>query len=62
MIEEWGVGTDPNDDSVAAQVAIFNNAGVPWVRVAVNIFPGASLLISVAVLDDYSWEIHRRVL
>lgn len=58
MIEEWGVGTNPSDDSVTAQAAIFNNAGVPWVRVAVNIFPRASLLIIVAVLDDNSWKIN----
>lgn len=32
MIEEWGVGTDSSYDSVSKQAAVFNNAGIPWVR------------------------------
>jgi len=30
MVEEWGVGTGSNYDSIAKQAAVFNNAGVPW--------------------------------
>jgi mannan endo-1,4-beta-mannosidase len=32
MIEEWGVSTT-FDDTFRTQVKVFNNAGVPWVRV-----------------------------
>lgn len=32
MIEEWGVA-DSSEDGFGEQVAIFNNAGVPWVSV-----------------------------
>jgi mannan endo-1,4-beta-mannosidase len=31
MVEEWVVDTTPEDDSVALQAQVFNNAGVPWV-------------------------------
>lgn len=31
MVEEWGVNTTPTNDDVAAQAAVFNSAGVPWV-------------------------------
>jgi len=31
VVEEWGVNTNPTDDSVATQAAVFNGAGVPWV-------------------------------
>lgn len=33
FIEEWGVGTDSSDDSIAKQAALFNQHGVPWVRI-----------------------------
>jgi hypothetical protein len=40
MIEEWGVETNPSGDSVAAKAAIFNNAGVAYVRIALTILLG----------------------
>ncbi|TVY27169.1 putative mannan endo-1,4-beta-mannosidase F [Lachnellula hyalina] len=41
MVEEWGVGTGSNYDSVAKQAAVFNNAGVPWLYWMV--IPGKSV-------------------
>jgi len=45
MIEKWVVSTDPNDDSIAAQAAVLNNAGVPWVLISFHFHnPRISLL------------------
>jgi mannan endo-1,4-beta-mannosidase len=41
MIEEWGVGTASNMDSIADQAAVFNDNGVPWLYWM--IIPGKSV-------------------
>jgi len=41
MVEEWGVGTGSDYDSVGKQAKVFNDAGVPWLYWM--IIPGKSV-------------------
>ena len=58
MIEEWGVSTD-FEDSFEAQVKVFNEAGVPWVRWARPFIPARVELTICAALLAGSPRIRR---
>jgi len=52
MVEEWGVNTTLGDDPVASQAAVFNSAGVPWVRTPLLLMYST---LMYAVTDVYTF-------